>query len=57
MDGSSNLYQFDARPANVGKQLTTGSAGTRSPIISPDRGSIIYMQNGPTGATLRTDGR
>ena len=54
VDGSSNLYQFDAATGQLGKQLTTGSAGTQFAIISPDRGSVIYLQTSPTGATLRT---
>ena len=54
VDGSSNLYQFDAATGALGKQLTTGSAGTQFAILSPDRGSVIYLQTGPTGSTLRT---
>jgi hypothetical protein len=54
VDGSSNLYQFDAATGALGKQLTTGSPGTQFAILSPDRGSIIYLQTSPTGATLRT---
>ena len=54
VEGSSNLYQFDAATGALGKQLTTGSAGTQFAILSPDRGSIIYLQTGPAGSTLRT---
>jgi TolB protein len=54
VDGSSNLYQYDAATGALGQQLTTGSPGTQFAILSPDRGSIIYLQTSPTGATLRT---
>ena len=49
VDGRSNLYQFDAATGELGKQLTTGSAGTQFPILSPDRGSVVYVQTSPTG--------
>jgi Tol biopolymer transport system component len=54
VDGSSNLYQYDAATGALGQQLTTGSPGTQFAILSPDRGSIIYLQTSPAGATLRT---
>jgi Tol biopolymer transport system component len=54
VEGSSNLYQLDAATGALGTQLTIGSPGTQFPILSPDRGSIIYLQTGGAGPTLRT---
>ncbi|MET0865479.1 MAG: protein kinase, partial [Nakamurella sp.] len=54
VDGASNLYQIDAETGALGKQLTTGSPGTQFPLLSPDRGSMIYLQTSGAGNALRT---
>jgi len=55
VDGATNLYQVDAADGTVGAQLTTGGVGPAYPILSPDRGTMIFVQvGGPNGATLRT---
>jgi serine/threonine protein kinase len=50
VDGSTELYQIDADSGAVGQRLTRGAPGPQYPVLSPDRGSIIYAQAG----TLRT---
>ena len=54
VDGASNLFQYDAATGVLGQQLTTGSPGTQFAVLSPDRGSMIYVQTSGTGNTLRT---
>jgi len=49
------MYQFDAATGALGAELTSGVVGGQFPIISPDRGSVVYVQNNPSGkSTLRT---
>ncbi|MEP6562991.1 MAG: hypothetical protein ABJD68_18165, partial [Nakamurella sp.] len=54
VDGGSNLFQYDAATGALGQQLTTGSPGTQFAVLSPDRGSMIYIQTSAAGNTLRT---
>ena len=56
VNGSSDLYQVDAITGAVGQKLTsTGTLGPQFPILSPDRGSVVYVQTVPNAAsTLRT---
>ncbi|MGZ8802403.1 MAG: TolB family protein [Mycobacterium sp.] len=44
--GSEDLYQIDATTGALGKKLTNGGSGPQFPILSPDRGSVIYVQAG-----------
>ena len=52
-NGSSGLFQFDAATQEMGQLLASGG-GPQYPILSPDRGSVIYIQVGPDGKELRT---
>jgi TolB protein len=51
--GTEDLYQIDTVTGEVGKRLTTGATGPQFPILSPDRGSVVYLQSGD-GGSLRT---
>jgi hypothetical protein len=52
--GETEMYQFDATTGAIGAQLTKGGGGAQYPILSPDRGSVIYVQNSAAGSELRT---
>ena len=52
-NGSSGLFQFDATTQDMGQLLASGG-GPQYPILSPDRGSVIYIQVGQEGKQLRT---
>jgi TolB protein len=52
-NGTADLYQIDTTTGAVGKKLTNGTPGPQFPILSPDRGSVIYVQTGPE-TQLRT---
>jgi len=54
VDGSKELYQIDADSGTVGQRLTSGAPGPQYPVLSPDRGSIIYAQASGSDSTLRT---
>ncbi|HEY5880031.1 MAG TPA: protein kinase [Nakamurella sp.] len=55
VDGVTNLFQVDAADGTVGAQLTTSGLGPAYPILSPDRGTMIFVQvGGPNGPTLLT---
>ncbi|HEY4992893.1 MAG TPA: hypothetical protein VII33_12505 [Nakamurella sp.] len=57
--GSEDLYQIDTTTGAVGKKLTTGApAGPQFPILSPDRGSVVYVQAGGDSQlrTMAVDG-
>jgi len=54
IDGSTNMYQFDATTGALGTALTAGAGGPQYPILSPDRGSVIYVQSSSAGSELRT---
>jgi len=52
-NGSEDLYQIDATSGAVGTKLTNGGKGPQFPILSPDRGTVVYVQSGD-GNQLRT---
>ena len=54
INGETEMYQFDGNTGAVGAQLTKGGGGAQYPILSPDRGSVIYVQNSAAGSELRT---
>ena len=55
IDRSSNLTLYDAATGELGQPLTTGSPGTQFPVLSADRGSVIYLQTKRDAPkTLRT---
>ena len=51
LNGADDLYQIDAATGAIGQRLTTGRTGAQFPVLSPDRGSMIYVQTAPGGAT------
>jgi Tol biopolymer transport system component len=53
VEGQEDLYQIDTTTGEVGKKLTKDATGPQFPILSPDRGSVVYVQAG-TGTQLRT---
>jgi serine/threonine protein kinase len=54
-DDVAALYQLDAASGESGKQLTEGVPGALSPLLSADRGTLIYVRTGTDAAdTLRT---
>ncbi|WP_395728756.1 protein kinase domain-containing protein [Nakamurella sp.] len=60
VDGATNLYLVDAGSGAVGAQLTNSGVGPAYPILSPDRGSMIFVQaggaDGPKLLTAAVDG-
>ena len=48
------LYPIDVSTGKVGAAITRPAATAQNPLISPDRGSIIYLQSDSTGNTVRT---
>src|SRR5664279_4981211 len=52
-NGTADLYQIDTVTGALGKKLTNGTPGPQFPILSPDRGSVVYVQSGPK-TQLRT---
>lgn len=48
VDGKDNLFQIDTTTGMVGDQLTKDSPGAQYPTLSPDRGTVIYLQAGET---------
>jgi len=53
-DGTTDLYPIDTGTGQVLKRVTAGASGAQSPILSPDRGSIVYVQASSIAGTLRT---
>jgi len=53
-NGTFDLYQIDTTTGAVGKKLTNGTPGPQFPILSPDRGSVVYVQSGTENNQLRT---
>lgn len=54
VDGVSDLYLVDTTPGGTGgRRLTGGLGGGQYPVLSPDRGTIVYLWHGPDGATIR----
>ena len=58
VDDGENLYQIDTTTGAVGQQLTTGGTAYQLPVLSPDRGSVIYYQAGEQSQlrTMAVDG-
>lgn len=52
-DDQTDLYIVDTTTGMVGDRITDGSPGSQYPTLSPDRGSIVYLQAGGDGNTLR----
>ncbi len=48
------LYPIDTVTGQVGPAITKPTAYPQNPLISPERGSIIYLQADATGNTVRT---
>ncbi len=48
------LYPVAAGSGQIGRAITTPTVNGQNPLISPDRGSIIYLQSDLTGNTVRT---
>jgi len=51
--GSEDLYHIDSTTGAVGEKLTNGAGGPQFAILSPDRGTVVYVQTGD-GSQLRT---
>ncbi len=55
VDNVAALYLLDAASGTSGQQLTAGVPGSLSPLLSADRGTLIYVHSGTAEAnTLRT---
>ncbi len=50
--GAEGLFQIDTASGQVGQQLLANTPGPQFPVLSQDRGSVIYVQAGAN--TLRT---
>jgi dipeptidyl aminopeptidase/acylaminoacyl peptidase len=46
VDGHEDIYQIDATTGAVGTKLTTHTTGPLVSILSPDRGSVLYVDAG-----------
>ncbi|HYN71319.1 MAG TPA: hypothetical protein VES60_02370 [Nakamurella sp.] len=57
-NGTADMYQIDTTTGALGKKLTNGTPGPQFPILSPDRGSVVYVQSGPENQlrTMAVDG-
>jgi Tol biopolymer transport system component len=57
-NGTEALYQIDATTGAVGQKLTNGAKGPQFPILSPDRGTVVYVQSGDDNPlrTVAADG-
>ncbi len=57
-NGHEDLYQIDATTGAVGQKLTNGGKGPQFPILSPDRGTVVYVQSGEDNPlrTVAADG-
>ena len=51
-NGAEGLFQLDTVSGQVGAPVLSGTPGPQFPVLSQDRGSIIYVQAGTN--TLRT---
>lgn len=47
------MYLVDTTTGMVGDKITNGAAGGQYPALSPDRGSIVFLQTGGDGNTLQ----
>ena len=53
VNGNVDLYAIDAAAGTVVSQLTTGPLAQRVPVISPDRRSVIYLEQGDGTQSLQ----
>lgn len=44
VDGQEAIYLIDSTTGLIGTKLTTHTTGTLFPILSPDRGSVVYAE-------------
>ena len=54
VDGTGDLYAVDADTAETVARLTDGAGGPQAPVLSPDRGSVVYVQSSAISGTIRT---
>jgi Tol biopolymer transport system component len=54
VDGTGDLYAVDADSAETVARLTSGAGGPQAPVVSPDRGSVVYVQSSAISGTVRT---
>lgn len=54
VDGAPEMHAINVDSGAVGGRLTVGAPGPQYPILSPDRGSVIYVQATGGGSQLRT---
>jgi len=52
VDDNIDLYLVDAATDAVGTRLTTAPVSEAVPLISPDRGSVVYLRAGEGGGDL-----
>ncbi len=52
--GKFALYPVDIATGKVSAAITTPTDTPQNPLISPDRGSIIYLQADSSGGSIRT---
>ncbi|MFN8196960.1 MAG: hypothetical protein U0R72_01350 [Nakamurella multipartita] len=52
-DDQVDMYLVDTTTGMVGDKITNGAAGGQYPALSPDRGSIVFLQTGGDGNTLQ----
>ncbi|WP_420122106.1 TolB family protein [Nakamurella sp.] len=50
VDGNPDMYIVDTVTGAVGDRITTDAPGSQYPTLSPDRGSIVYLQGGDKNA-------
>ena len=50
VDGKPDMYIVDTVTGAVGDRITTDAPGSQYPTLSPDRGSIVYLQGGDKNA-------
>ncbi len=54
VDGTADLYAVSTDGSSADVRLTSGASGPQAPVLSPDRGSVIYVQSSTISAGLRT---
>src|SRR6478735_6090594 len=54
VDGAADLYAVDVDSARSVARLSTGAAGPQAPVLSPDRGSVVYVQSSAISSGVRT---
>jgi len=54
VDGTGDLYAVDSATAETVARLTDGAGGPQAPVLSPDRGSVVYVQSSAISGTVRT---